>query len=971
MEMRFGRSFQNVRIHTGYPAEQAAHAVEACAFTTSSDIVFGAGQFQPGTTEGKRLLAHELAHVVQQGSGRAPSPATQAKLSVSEPHDPLEVEADLAASHVIEGRSPVLSAAAPTSAPSILRQKHDEPKKKKTEKDFTVENDHGSNRAYLIRFPHYITEEEAARLLFKNAKVPADIELEYEGPQMGGWTYKLRSKTGKFELTQFADEFSPRLASEFHPDVLSIPYEQAQERRKGEQEFMDSSPVYLGGQTVRDFMSLEHCKDHEVNGQIGKACWGERAGYFYWVGFDSYHRGTTLEVKSSPKTPTVIRDWEWFLSHSPADYLPHLGDLSGMPYAASFLPKNGGSLSTASFTLGEAEMLTNELSNYVLQHELLAWISVFQSAPGAVKDLTVPPPSMPAQAAQILVTGAQLYQTIKDIRGDAQTEFDLYLTGLFGLLHHGAGMIPGGTRPRTPTPPHVEPEPPPHPAAPGAAGAKAAAAHTDPTVEHIEATPPKVQTHDTPVAADKTVQKIEQVRSAMTRDNVTAAKTSQTAEPVDEVAKMRAAKQAKLEQAKAEAKAKIAAQAVQQQRIRAAGGGGSVDTGGTEVGTVETTVATGSGGSRTTTSGGPGGRTVEPAFPPGAATDAESVTQALKQAGFSNREIVALSGRPSMGMNDISARRVAALGSAFFSMEDLRALARYLVRTDNVLTPEAAQMLAKNVAMGELEGLPTRATRDEIIEQRTAMAQSPTQGDPPLRVDEPQPDLIGLGPALVHPAPLSPEEMFEILVNMTASAFNRGAAQNPPKFNPRAFGQGDAPPAVVPPKLGAGIGPAAGGRDAGESVFAVMEILDPSGRPVVRGFGQYLVDSAQEAAIRASGGGSVNRAEMPHAEQSALEGLDIRLGGHAPEIEGGELKVMVTQLPCGPDRANCSLALQQFADRYGLTLHVYVPQRPALNDPGTMVGPRAATMGSQTTGMPPVTFRELGPDDLNQGGHDH
>jgi len=66
MESRFGESFDEVRIHTGSRAAQMADTQQARAFTVGGDIVFGEGQFAPHTTEGKRLLAHELAHVVQQ-----------------------------------------------------------------------------------------------------------------------------------------------------------------------------------------------------------------------------------------------------------------------------------------------------------------------------------------------------------------------------------------------------------------------------------------------------------------------------------------------------------------------------------------------------------------------------------------------------------------------------------------------------------------------------------------------------------------------------------------------------------------------------------------------------------------------------------------------------------------------------------------------------------------------------------------
>lgn len=66
-EPRFGHDFSNVRIHADSRAADTVRAVKARAFTLGADVVFGAGQFAPERNEGKRLLAHELTHVVQQG----------------------------------------------------------------------------------------------------------------------------------------------------------------------------------------------------------------------------------------------------------------------------------------------------------------------------------------------------------------------------------------------------------------------------------------------------------------------------------------------------------------------------------------------------------------------------------------------------------------------------------------------------------------------------------------------------------------------------------------------------------------------------------------------------------------------------------------------------------------------------------------------------------------------------------------
>jgi len=66
MEQRFGHDFSRVRVHAGGDASEYAHQLGAEAFAYGENIVFGAGRFAPGSPEGRNLLAHELAHVVQQ-----------------------------------------------------------------------------------------------------------------------------------------------------------------------------------------------------------------------------------------------------------------------------------------------------------------------------------------------------------------------------------------------------------------------------------------------------------------------------------------------------------------------------------------------------------------------------------------------------------------------------------------------------------------------------------------------------------------------------------------------------------------------------------------------------------------------------------------------------------------------------------------------------------------------------------------
>ena len=62
-EPRFGHDFAQVRLHDDAAAGAAARSIDARAFTLGADIAFAPGEYQPGTADGRRLLAHELAHV--------------------------------------------------------------------------------------------------------------------------------------------------------------------------------------------------------------------------------------------------------------------------------------------------------------------------------------------------------------------------------------------------------------------------------------------------------------------------------------------------------------------------------------------------------------------------------------------------------------------------------------------------------------------------------------------------------------------------------------------------------------------------------------------------------------------------------------------------------------------------------------------------------------------------------------------
>ena len=98
MESQLGHDFRRVRVHTNARAAESARAVNALAYTVGADIVFASGQYQPHTSSGHHLIAHELVHTLQQ---RDQPRDTQAKLEIGEEGDELEREADRLADQVL------------------------------------------------------------------------------------------------------------------------------------------------------------------------------------------------------------------------------------------------------------------------------------------------------------------------------------------------------------------------------------------------------------------------------------------------------------------------------------------------------------------------------------------------------------------------------------------------------------------------------------------------------------------------------------------------------------------------------------------------------------------------------------------------------------------------------------------------------------------------------------------------------
>lgn len=101
MEARFGEDFSSVRVHTDDRAGASAASVGASAYTVGDDVVFGRGQFDPSGEAGRRTIAHELTHVVQQRRGPVDGTPAPGGIQVSDPGDRFEREAEDVATEVL------------------------------------------------------------------------------------------------------------------------------------------------------------------------------------------------------------------------------------------------------------------------------------------------------------------------------------------------------------------------------------------------------------------------------------------------------------------------------------------------------------------------------------------------------------------------------------------------------------------------------------------------------------------------------------------------------------------------------------------------------------------------------------------------------------------------------------------------------------------------------------------------------
>lgn len=193
MEPRFGYDFSGVRIHTDETAAQSAEAVKAYAYTVGRDVVFGSGQYQPGSKSGKQLIAHELTHVVQQNQGSMLGQSVKTGLVVSRSSDASERFAVKTALDVTNG-SPTLPGYplqihSDTSTPQLQREPTEEAAE--TEQSNNLTGGRSVHVAYPVSVPDGLTRQSYQYIHHRSGGwatvYPVDILVfQFENPANNG-----------------------------------------------------------------------------------------------------------------------------------------------------------------------------------------------------------------------------------------------------------------------------------------------------------------------------------------------------------------------------------------------------------------------------------------------------------------------------------------------------------------------------------------------------------------------------------------------------------------------------------------------------------------------------------------------------------------------------------------------------------------------------------------------------------------
>ena len=177
-----GSDFSDVKVHTDSKADSISREIGAKAFTTGNDIFFREGEYNPSSSEGQHLISHELTHVVQQGSGGSNKPAgVQGKMTVNDPNDKYEVEADKVADAVMSSKQQEAGVQRAEEEEEV-QAKHElqrNPDEEMEEEDVQMMEDEEEVQAKEIqRNPDEEMEEEDVQMMEDEEEVQAKEELQ-------------------------------------------------------------------------------------------------------------------------------------------------------------------------------------------------------------------------------------------------------------------------------------------------------------------------------------------------------------------------------------------------------------------------------------------------------------------------------------------------------------------------------------------------------------------------------------------------------------------------------------------------------------------------------------------------------------------------------------------------------------------------------------------------------------------------
>jgi hypothetical protein len=180
MEGRLGADFSDVRVHTDSKASESARAVQANAYTVGSDVVVRSDRWSPESQDGKKTIAHELTHVMQQRAGPVDGTSQGDGVSVSNPADPFERAAERNAESAMAIPAP--SAAPATTGASaqldaeevqrLVAQREGEPEEE--EAQMQREGEPEEEEAQMQRNGEEEEEAQMQRVVQRHADTPHD-----------------------------------------------------------------------------------------------------------------------------------------------------------------------------------------------------------------------------------------------------------------------------------------------------------------------------------------------------------------------------------------------------------------------------------------------------------------------------------------------------------------------------------------------------------------------------------------------------------------------------------------------------------------------------------------------------------------------------------------------------------------------------------------------------------------------------